>query len=212
MAAPAVRPASSGPPTTPPSAPRLVAVVLAGGAGRRFGGDKLAVEIDGRPLLEHALDGLPAGTAIALVGPPRAVSRPVTVVAEDPPGGGPAAGLVTGLAWALTSDPAAVVTLPGDAPGGGRAAALLLAELERTGADAVVGVDLSGQDQVLQLALRPVAARRLIQLAGPDRGHDQSVRRLVTALAPARLDLAEDLSRDIDTGAQLAHFRNRSRT
>jgi molybdenum cofactor cytidylyltransferase len=38
-------------------------MVLAAGGGRRFGGGKLLAELDGRPLLEHALDamlGVPA--------------------------------------------------------------------------------------------------------------------------------------------------------
>lgn len=189
----------------------LAAVVLAGGAARRFGGDKLAAEIDGRPLLEHALDGLPDDAAIALVGPHRPVGRPVSTVAEEPPGGGPAAGLVAGLSWALGLDPTAIVTLPGDAPAAGRAAERLLAELDRTGVDAVVGVDEAGRDQVLQLALRPVAARRLVELAGPDRGRDMSVRGLVVQLDPGRLTLVADLCRDIDTVDQLTHFRNLNR-
>lgn len=185
--------------------------MLAGGAARRFGGDKLAAEVDGRPLLEHALDGLPAEAAVALVGPQRSAGRPVVTVVEDPPGGGPAAGLVAGVSWALGLDPDAIVTLPGDAPAGGRAALRLLAELDRTGADVVVGVDQTGRHQVLQLALRPVAARRLVALAGPDRGRDQSVRRLVEQLDPSRLALAAELSRDIDTVDQLMHFRNLDR-
>jgi molybdenum cofactor cytidylyltransferase len=37
---------------------RLGAVVLAAGSGRRFGGDKLTAELDGRPLLQHVLDTL----------------------------------------------------------------------------------------------------------------------------------------------------------
>ncbi len=190
----------------------VAAVVLAGGGSRRFGSDKLTAEIAGRPLLDHALDGLAAEIAVAIVGPTRSLSRPVTVLREDPPGGGPAAGLITGLVWALSTDAVAIVTLPGDAPAGGRAAMALLAELDRRSADAVVGVDGSGRDQVLQLALRPAAARRLVELAGPDGGHDQSVRRLVNALAPARLTLSADQSRDIDTVDQLRHFRNPSRT
>ncbi len=35
---------------------RIGAIVLAAGAGRRFGGDKLLAALDGRPLLQHVLD------------------------------------------------------------------------------------------------------------------------------------------------------------
>ena len=76
----------------------------------------------------------------------------------------------------------------------------------------MVGVDGSGRDQVLQLALRLAAARLLVELAGPDRGHDQSVRRLVTSLTPARLTLPDDLCADVDTVDQLKDFRNLHRT
>lgn len=39
-----------------------VGVVLAGGLGRRIGGDKAIVELDGRPLLHYPLDALTAVT------------------------------------------------------------------------------------------------------------------------------------------------------
>lgn len=39
---------------------RLSAVVLAGGASRRFGGDKLVQPLGGRPLIAHALDSAAA--------------------------------------------------------------------------------------------------------------------------------------------------------
>jgi molybdenum cofactor cytidylyltransferase len=39
---------------------RLGALVLAAGAGHRFGGDKLVAELDGRPLLQHVLDTVAA--------------------------------------------------------------------------------------------------------------------------------------------------------
>ncbi len=195
-----------------PPPPRVTAIVLAGGESRRFGSDKLSADVAGRALLEIALDGLPDGWGVAVVGPPRQLPREVTFLREEPPGGGPAAGLITGLIWALTSDVETIVTLPGDAPGGGRAAVLLRAELARQERDAVVGVDGSGRDQVLQLGLRPAAARLLVELAGPDRGRDQSVRRLVTTLTPGRLALPDHLCADIDTADQLRHFRNLRRT
>ena len=105
----------------------VVAIVLAGGESRRFGSDKLAADLGGRALLDHALDGLPAHTAIAIVGPERPMDRDVTFLREDPPGGGPAAGLIAGLTWALEAGAEVILVLPGDAPGAGRAANLLLA-------------------------------------------------------------------------------------
>jgi molybdopterin-guanine dinucleotide biosynthesis protein A len=184
--------------------------VLAGGDARRFGADKLSAEIHGRSLLEHALGELPTDARTAVVGPTRSLGHAVTFLREEPPGGGPAAALITGLIWALELGADLIVTLPGDAPAGGRAATVLLAEL---GADeqAVVAVDGSGRQQVLQLALRPAAAQLLVELAGPERGHDQSVRRLVSVLAPRPIPLPTDLTHDIDTVEQLTDFRNRNR-
>ncbi len=56
-------------------APRVRAIVLAAGAGGRFGGDKLDARIDGKPILQHVLD------ALASAG----LDDPVVVVGEDPP-------------------------------------------------------------------------------------------------------------------------------
>jgi molybdenum cofactor cytidylyltransferase len=54
-----------------------VAIVLAAGAGSRFGGDKLAAPIDGRSLLERAID-------TALAAPAERV-----ILVTRPGGGGP---------------------------------------------------------------------------------------------------------------------------
>src|SRR4029079_8731623 len=40
------------------SLPRVRALVLAAGAGSRFGGGKLSVRIDGQPVLQHVLDAV----------------------------------------------------------------------------------------------------------------------------------------------------------
>ena len=39
-------------------APRVRALVLAAGAGSRFGGRKLEARVDGKPILQHVLDAL----------------------------------------------------------------------------------------------------------------------------------------------------------
>ncbi len=51
--------------------PRTAAVVLAAGAGSRFGGGKLLASLDGRPVLQHVLDRLAAagvGDVIVVLG------------------------------------------------------------------------------------------------------------------------------------------------
>ena len=62
--------------------PRVSAVVLAGGRSVRFGRDKLAEPIDGRPLLHHAIDAVrpvaPEIIVVAARGAPPVVPDGVT--------------------------------------------------------------------------------------------------------------------------------------
>jgi molybdopterin-guanine dinucleotide biosynthesis protein A len=194
------------------------AVVLAGGASRRFGTDKLDALLDQETLLEHAIRDLPDGARVVLVGPPRPTletrGRPIAYVREDPPGGGPAAGMIAGLKSVLDAGPSGpddmIVVLPGDAPAAGRAAAVLREAFRSApGALAAVGVDDAGREQPLQLVLRLAAARRLLDAAGPGAGHGASARALVTTLDPGlrRVTLPDDLHADIDTTADLERWR-----
>ena len=57
--------------------PRMTsAIVLAGGASTRFGGDKLRATLDGRPLLDHALEavGAIANPVVVVIAPDAAVA------------------------------------------------------------------------------------------------------------------------------------------
>ena len=98
---------------------RVAAIVLAGGRSSRFGRDKLVEPIDGRQLLDHAIDAVGAvATEIVVVGPSDGVSvaRPeVTVVRDELPFEGPLAGLAVGL---HSLDPAVerVLVVGGDMP------------------------------------------------------------------------------------------------
>lgn len=182
---------------------RVVAVVLAGGTSRRFGADKLAQPVCGKPLLDHALAGLPEDWLVVVVGPERHVNRPVIFAREEPPGGGPAAGLAAGVQEAWCRDADCVVTLPGDSPDAGHAAEHLLRTLLDSDADACVAVDHDGVDQPLQLAVRGDALDTLAQL-DPDLVHQASARTLLELIDAARVLMPSAWTVDIDTPEQLA--------
>ena len=74
-------------------------IVLAGGTAARMDGvDKAGLELGGRTLLEWTIDAFLDADEVVVVGP-RSVptTRPVTFTREDPPKGGPVAGLLTGV-------------------------------------------------------------------------------------------------------------------
>ena len=195
------------------------AVVLAGGESRRFGSDKLEARLGSLRLLERSISELPADVRLIIVGPVRdqliAPGRPISYVREDPPGGGPAAAMIAGLASVLTdarSDDL-VAVLPGDTPAAGRAAAYLLSTLRADPlAVGTMGVDGGGREQPLQLALTRWAAERLIAAAGPERGSGASARALVTTLGEGLrgVTLPPELHADIDTTADLDRWHQRS--
>src|SRR4029453_13172653 len=109
---------------------RVTAVVLAGGPSQRFVPDKLAEQVEGQPLLDRVLASLPEHVTVVVVGSQREVARPVIFTSEDPPGGGPAAGLVAGVRRALAESAEAILVLPADAPLGGQGARILLSPPE----------------------------------------------------------------------------------
>ena len=74
------------------------AIVLAGATSRRLdGADKPAIEVHGRTLLDIALSATDGAQRIVVAGPERSTERPVTWAEEDPPGGGPVAGIAAAL-------------------------------------------------------------------------------------------------------------------
>ena len=193
---------------------RVTAVVLAGGASQRFAPDKLAERVDGESLLDRALMSLPEQvTTVIVVGAVREVAPPVIFTSEEPAGGGPAAALVAGLRRALEQSGDAIVTLPGDAPLAGQAAKILLSRLEsEPSIEAVVGTDVAGREQPLQLALRPAGAHALVAAAGPAGAAGISARRVLDALRPGLVpqQLAPAELWDIDTLDQLLAWQLQS--
>jgi len=162
------------------SVPRLTGIVLAGGRSTRFGGDKLAVEVDGRPLLHRAIAAV-AGVVdevVVVIAPDGARPRlptdlevPIRVVRDAEAGGGPLAGLAAGLAAARA--PLAIL-VGGDQPS---LVPALLAELalwldpevgdpEVGGPPLeVVGLEEDGQLRPLPVALRVATVRPAAEAA-----------------------------------------------
>jgi molybdopterin-guanine dinucleotide biosynthesis protein A len=97
--------------------PAVSAIVLAGGRSSRFGADKLSAAIDGRPLLDRAVEGVGAVARDVVVvlapGDRRRVGGSVRTVADPEPHGGPLIGLAAGLEVAAES---IVVVAGGDMP------------------------------------------------------------------------------------------------
>jgi len=176
-------------------APPFDAVVLAGGAGARLGGVvKADVEVAGRALLDHVLGGLGSAAAVVVVGPP-AVARPgVARVLEDPPGGGPVAGLAAGLAHLVGSSAPVVVVLACDVPRGAEAVPALLAAVgEADGARLVA----DGRPQHLVAAYRRSVLVGALERLGDPAG--ASMRTLVAGLDLVDVPDVGDLGADADT-------------
>jgi molybdopterin-guanine dinucleotide biosynthesis protein A len=185
----------------PPGGPLLLAaVVLTGGTGTRLGGaDKAALEVAGVSLLERALAATVAAAEVVVVGHPVPTSRPVTWALEDPPSGGPAAGLLAGVDR-LKGDPDLVAVLAVDMPkvNPGTVARLTWAVEAAADADGAVLVGADGRRQVLAAVYR-VSALVAARQPGPGTEHGLPLRRLVERLRLVEVPTVGDEARDVDT-------------
>ncbi len=158
---------------------RIGAIVLAGGRSSRFGRDKLAESIDGRPLLDRAVEAVRAvANHVVIVATPGVVPHApagVVIAYDRQPFEGPLAGLAAGLA-ALPLDVDRVLVVGGDMP------TLVVPVLERMlrGLGAREGVVLA--DDVSPRPL-PMAVRSAPASAAADRLLAGGERRLRALLA-----------------------------
>lgn len=208
-----------------------VVIVLTGGASSRMGRHKPALEVAGRPMVRWVVDAArPRPTLV--VGSALGVPGDVTVVADDQPGGGPVAGLATGLYHVgdLTSragdarsasiggagpDPGrrgssadVVIVLAGDLPFVTSAHLDRLVDaLKHDVAGVAVTVDDDGRRNWLCAAWRTGLLRERISALGDPNG--QSMRRLAEGTMVAEVDHSGEAS-DVDTPDELHRARRRA--
>ncbi len=196
-------------------------LVLSGGAGTRFGGDKTAAVVGGRSLLTRAVQTLvDAGTAAVVVVGPRlpadvgtggsaagADTSRLVLTREEPPGSGPVAGLLAGLREVTAPT---VLVLAADLPAvSGAVLADLLDALDAdAGADAAVATDADGRAQWLTAAYRtaPLRAACEAAVASATGERGPSVRGAVSRLAVAEVAPRPGWGRlvDVDTPQDLS--------
>lgn len=153
------------------------AVVLAGGRARRLGGaSKPEVPVGGRALVDHVLEATAGARRVVLVAPDHLVRPGVVTVLEDPPDGGPAAGIVAGLDALGPDDAELVLVLACDVPLATRVVPSLLAALGRA-APEVDGARVADQDGRPQHLLA-VYRRRSLDDAVRRHGGPEGVRGL----------------------------------
>ncbi len=190
------------------------AVVLAGGRARRLGGvSKPEVPLAGRTLLDRALDATRGARRVVVVGPAHLARPGVATTLEDPPSGGPVAGIDAGLAaLAAGADDRvgpAVLLLACDVPGAAPAVPVLLAALAGH-------PDADGAHLVRDGHAQPVAVVRsgplraaLDALARDGGVHGAALRRLVERLRMVDVPDPDDLGADADTWDDVARLERR---
>jgi molybdenum cofactor guanylyltransferase len=203
----------------------ITGIVLAGGASRRFGADKLAAELDGSTLLAAAIASVEAvSDGVVVVGPRlptgfRGRGVPVALVPDPVPSGGPLVALAHAIGMELDPDPrhSLAVVIGGDMPR--VVPGVLSSMLERLRSDSAIDaiiLEAPGEDgpQVLPMAVRlaPAARAAAAVLDAGDRSLRGFLARLATAELPAAtwraLDPSGESLTDVDRPDDLERLRS----
>ena len=183
---------------------RLGALILTGGTAARMDGiDKASIEVSGVTLLERALAATLSAREVVVVGAEVPTSRPVTWTREDPPLGGPAAGILAGLGR-FAHVPDVVVVLAVDMPkvNAGTVARLTWAVEADPALDGAVLVDADGRQQTLAAVYR-TASLEAARPADREQEHGLPVRRLVGGLRLAEVPVVGEEAFDVDSWQDL---------
>jgi molybdenum cofactor cytidylyltransferase len=207
---------------TPAPLPRFALLVLAAGAGQRFGSTKQLATVDDRPLVAHAVaTALAAGAdpVVVVVGHDAelvsAAARfagPAEVVVNPEHRSGQASSLVAGIrALAARSDVEVAVVLLADQPGVGpaavRAVATALGRVRGPGGARPDAARASYADGLGHpVAFRRPAWARLASLTG-----DAGARHLLEALEVVHVRVSGHVPADVDTPDDLRRLRGEGR-
>ncbi|WP_461426682.1 molybdenum cofactor guanylyltransferase MobA [Gymnodinialimonas sp.] len=93
----------------------IPAVILAGGHGRRIGGDKAKVLLAGKPLWRHVLARLEPQVGLVSMNAGESFGA-LPRVADEVPGLGPLGGVLAAMVWAEGAGAARVLTVAVDTP------------------------------------------------------------------------------------------------
>jgi molybdopterin-guanine dinucleotide biosynthesis protein A len=163
-------------------------IVLSGGTNKRFGSDKSQALLKGVTLIDHVLSFIPAGIKTVIVGKD---------VFEQPPLGGPVAGIARGV-QEVDTEYVAITAV--DMPYG---SSLFPQLLEAITDDAAMPVDSQGFKQPLCGIYRRQAL--LAALAKLGDVHGQSMRALCDLLVIDEVKVDAGALVDIDTPEDLIH-------
>lgn len=190
----------------------LGAILLAGGRGRRLGGvDKPLLRVGEARMVDAAVAAArAAGCApITVVGSDPGLPG-VAAVREEPPFGGPVAGIAAALdAWGVEGlAPGRCLLLACDIPSAGAAVRALLAADDGDDGDGALLVAADGRHRLV--ALLATAALRAAVAALPDRGRDAPLREVLRRLRLREVVDAAAAGADVDTWEDLVVARLRA--
>lgn len=174
------------------------AVVLSGGRSARLGGvPKASLRIMGQTLLARTCDAAGSARRIIVVGGavPEVAER-VEHIRDEPPFGGPAAGVAAAVVHLLPDPPPWVLVLACDMPQIAEALPLLFAGAAETGASVLARE--GGRDQPLAALYRWTDLSSAVE---PGQVRNLSMRKLLARVNWSPIDVPAGSTHDVDTWA-----------